>query len=190
MNKTCRCGKEYIQYSTMQTRCSFCLAKRAKDTREKKERKDHRKAKEGLKTWSQWNSEAQRAYNKVIRLLDRHEPCISCGREDWEIKEYLVGGKWDCGHYKTRGAFPELRFALYNSHKQCKSCNGGSGKYTKKNHTVGKDYRINLIEKIGLENVEYLEGPHPLREYSIEDLKEIKQGFNQWARELEKALET
>ena len=184
------CKQEFTRFRPLQQVCSpKCAAEHAKKTREKKERVEHRKAKEGIKTWAKWNSEAQAAFNKVRRLMDKNESCGSCGRTNEEVLPtdgWRPGGAWDCGHYKTRGAFPELRFILINAHKQCKSCNGGSGKYTRKNHTVGKEYRIRLIEKIGLHGVEYLEGPQPRREYSIEDLKEIKQGFNEWARELER----
>jgi len=86
----------------------------------------------------------------------------------------------------TVGAYPELRFEKLNSHKQCKSCNGGSGKYTKKNHTVANQYRINLINKIGIEKVEWLEGPHQAKHWSIEDIKEIKKMYANKAKELEK----
>jgi len=37
--------------------------------------------------------------------------------------------------------------------------------------------------------VEWLEGPHKIKKYTIDEIKEIKTGFNAWARELEKAVE-
>jgi len=171
--KKCRsCKTEFDQFNTLQNLCFKCLASKAKTTREKDERKAHRKAKESLKTARDHVPAAQKAFNKLIRLRDYDQPCISCGRTESEIEEKFMAGKWDCGHFKTRGAFPELKFVLYNAHKQCKSCNGGSGKYTRK-----------------IENVEWLEGPHAPKKYTIDELKEIKTGFNAWARELEKAIE-
>ena len=56
--------------------------------------------------------------------------------------------------------------------------------------TVGADYRINLIEKIGLEKVEYLENNNDLdlNKNDIEYLKRIKRIFNKRARSYEKRI--
>lgn len=91
-----------------------------------------------------------------------------------------------CRHYLSRGSHPELRFNEDNCHKQLKSCNGGSSKYARKGRTVAEGYRARLIEKIGLERVEALEGPHEARRYSIEDLKAIKARYQALALQLEK----
>jgi len=99
-------------------------------------------------------------------------------------ERWKVGGSWDCGHFLTVGAFPELRFEPLNAHKQCKSCNGGSGKYTRKNKTVGTDYRERLVQKIGLTKVEWLEGPHEPAKYSIGDIKEIIKEYKAKLKEL------
>jgi len=55
-----------------------------------------------------------------------------------------------------------------NIHKQCnKNCNLSlSGNIPR--------YRPNLIKKIGLQNVEWLEGPHEIQKLTISDAKEIK----------------
>lgn len=120
---------------------------------------------------------AQTAFNAFIRARDNDLPCISCGRTDADVKQtdgWKTGGAWDCGHFLTRGAFPELRFEELNAHKQCKSCNGGSDKYAKKTQLVRDGYRINLIKKIGLDKVEWLEGPHEPKKYTCAELKEIE----------------
>ena len=122
----------------------------------------------------------QKSFNAYIRKRDEKEGCSSCSRSISEIEGndgWKVGGAWDCGHYLTVGAHPELRFEELNAHKQCKSCNGGSGKYTKKNHTVGKEYRIRLIKKIGLDKVEWLEGPHKAKKYTCTDLMVIERYY-------------
>jgi hypothetical protein len=46
-------------------------------------------------------------------------------------------------------------------------------------------YRPELIRRIGLANVEWLEGPHEPAKYTIDELREIKTGFNAWAKEIE-----
>lgn len=103
--------------------------------------------------------QAQAAFNAYIRARDKQEPCISCGRNH--------AGQYHAGHYRTVGANPELRFEELNCHKQCAPCN---------NHLSGNivNYRINLIEKIGLASVEWLEGPHDPKKYTIEEIKEIR----------------
>jgi hypothetical protein len=59
-----------------------------------------------------------------------------------------------------------LRFDEQNTHKQCSVCN---------NYKSGNlaEYRPNLINKIGLDSVERLEGPHNPKKYSIDELKDL-----------------
>ena len=131
--------------------------------RETKERRDK------LKSRSQWLSEAQAAFNKFIRERDKDEPCISCQR--------FHNGQYHAGHYRSIGACPELRFEEMNVHKQCAPCN---------NHLSGNaiDYRINLVKKIGVENVEWLEGNHELQKLTIDEIKEIKTKYKNKLKEL------
>jgi len=166
-------------------------ATKAKEKQAKAERKDLKARKEKLKTKTQWEQDTQKVFNRFIRLRDRYQPCRSCKRTNDEVEVtegWKVGGSWDCGHYLSVGAHPELRFEPKNAYKQCKSCNGGSGKYTKKSATVSKQYRINLIEYVGIDVVDWLEGPHELNKYTIEQLKEIKRHYSTKARQLEKEV--
>jgi len=70
------------------------------------------------------------------------------------------------GHYRSVGAHPELRFEPDNCHAQCAQCN---------NFMSGNllNYRANLLNKIGQERVEWLEGPHKKSKLSIPELKEL-----------------
>lgn len=113
---------------------------------------------------------AQQAFNAFIRYNDRNDPCISCGRHH--------NGQYHAGHYRSVGAHPELRFEELNCHKQCAPCN---------NYLSGNiaDYRINLIKKIGLDKVEWLEGPHEPKKYTCEELKEIETYYKQKLKELQ-----
>jgi hypothetical protein len=134
-----------------------------------------------LRTVSDWTKLAQAMFNKFIRMRDADKSCISCGREH---VEWTLGGSWDCGHFRSVGAAPELRFEELNAHKQCKSCNGGSGKYARKNHTVSAEYRVRLIERIGLAKVEWLEGSHEPKRYRIDELIAIRDLYRRKAKEL------
>lgn len=102
--------------------------------------------------------EAQKWFNKFIRLRDAGNPCISCQRN--------TGAKMNAGHFRSVGACPELRFNEFNVHIQCEHCNSF------KSGNIG-EYRPNLINKIGVEMVMWIEGPHPANKYTIDDLKEI-----------------
>ena len=113
---------------------------------------------------------AQSVFNSYIRERDSERPCISCGRNH--------GGQYHAGHYRSVGAHPELRFNEDNCHKQCSVCN---------NHKSGNiaDYRIELIKRIGIEKVEWLEGPHDPNKYSCQDLKEIELAYKQKLKQLQ-----
>ena len=85
---------------------------KAKATREKKERVEHRKAKEKLKSVSDWTKEAQKEFNRFVRLDDYKEGCISCNRTKEEVEatdSWVVGGCWDAGHFRSRGAASHLK---------------------------------------------------------------------------------
>jgi hypothetical protein len=145
-------------------------ALQSKEKRVKADRKETREKKQALKTRSQWMKEAQIEFNRYIRLRDADQTCISCGR--------VHRGQYHAGHYRTVGSCPELRFSELNVHKQCAPCN---------NHLSGNivNYRLQLIQKIGEENVEWLEGKHEPKHYTIDDLKAIKAKYKTLCRELE-----
>lgn len=153
----------------------------------------HRADKERIKPASKHLAEAQAIFNKCVRLRDFSLSCISCGKSKHEVEVaqgWKTGGAWDAGHFMTRGSKGQLRFVWYNVHKQCKSCNAGGGKFSHKAASVDERYRVNLIEKIGMEKVEYLETNNELdtRKNDIEYLKKLKRIFRKKARILEKRI--
>lgn len=127
-----------------------------------------------LKPTSYYKSQAQQAFNAFIRARDADLPCISCGEAN---PPDLHGGQWDCGHFKTVGAHPELRFEEFNAHKQCKSCNAGAGKFTAKEATVTQQYESGLIARYGQEYVDWLNGPHEMTNYRREDYIRIRDEY-------------
>ncbi|WP_313087175.1 recombination protein NinG [Stutzerimonas nitrititolerans] len=178
--KKCRntaCRTEFVPARPLQTACSVACAialtqaTKARQSREqdKQERAARRAARERIKTKGDYLRETQAAFNEWIRERDRDLPCISCGRHHQ--------GQWHAGHYRTVGANPELRFNPLNVHKQCAPCN---------NHKSGDivNYRINLVERIGADQVEWLEGPHEPKRYTIEELKAMKAKFRAMTRSL------
>jgi len=170
--KACKqCGAEFSPFNSMQkccdVKCAIEYSARQRVNKEIKADKDR------IKTKAQWIKEAQAKFNEFIRLRDYDKPCISCGRHH--------KGQYHAGHYISVGAAPELRFDEDNCHKQCSACNNYlSGNLVK--------YRVNLIQKIGLERVEALEGPHEAKKYTIEKIKEIKKHYSDKVKELKKTI--
>jgi hypothetical protein len=148
----------------------------------KEERKEIKKAKEGLKTAGEYIKEAQAAVNRYIRARDFNKPCISCDTEKVSVFGGYKGScGWDAGHYRPRGSAGHLRFNVLNIHKQCVKCNRWlSGNVV--------EYRVRLIERIGLERVEALENDNSLRSFDIDYLKRVKKIFNKRARWYEKRV--
>ena len=155
--------------------CSIGWAniKKAKKQAQEATRKrvEHRKEKERIKSRGDWIKEAQAAFNRWIRARDAELPCISCGR--------FHDGQFHAGHYRTTASAPELRFNENNVHKQCSPCN-----LHKHGNVI--EYRINLVKRIGIELVEWLEGHHEPKKYTIEELKQIKTKYSALVKALEK----
>jgi hypothetical protein len=173
--------------------CSYdCATKHglhlASTNREKEQRKWVREGREKLKTRRDYEKDCQRDFNRFIRARDAHLPCICCGQ--WGDDEFWkLGGQWDAGHFLSVGGHPELRFDEANCHKQLKSCNAGEGKYAGKRRTVGDEYRVRLIEKIGQAEVDRLEGPNEAKKYTADEMKAMAAHYRARTRELRKEQE-
>lgn len=183
--KKCRvCPEKFSPMNSMQIVCSPSCAlelakkQKAKDKAEDERRKrlDTKKRKEALLSVSDWTKKAQRAFNAYVRERDKGLTCISCGSSPND-NDLITGSRWDAGHYRSTGSSPELRFEPLNCHAQCVKCNRNlSGNVV--------EYRINLIHRIGAENLEWLEGPHNPKRYRIEDLKQIEAKYKALRKEL------
>lgn len=130
---------------------------------------DLRKRKMDAKPIGYWMKRAQAAFNAWVRERDRDQPCISCGRHHQ--------GQYHAGHYRPAGSNPELRFEPDNCHLQCAPCNS---------HLSGNlaAYRPALIAKIGLERVEFLEGPHEPKRYRREEYQAIEAEYKAKLKEI------
>lgn len=161
-----------------------------KKIKQKSDNKKHREAKAKLNdTIPRWTKKAQVAFNKYIRLRDRNLPCVSCGKNEAEVikdmRGVTCGGVWDAGHWRSRGSCPELRFCETNCFKQCKKCNGGSGKYGRKEALVKDSFKSEVRRRIGRAQLEWVNGPHEPKRYRVEDLKEIEALYKERVKEIE-----
>ncbi|AOI76073.1 recombination protein NinG [Burkholderia sp. NRF60-BP8] len=178
--KKCRqCGVVFTPMRSMQKVCSpgcaMALAEKEKARKaaraQREERKSLREALEKAKTRGTHLRELQAAFNAWIRARDAGQPCISCGR--------YHQGQNHAGHYRSVGSEPALRFEPDNVHLQCQPCN---------THLSGNliPYRINLIRKIGLERVEWLEGKHEPQKLTIAEIQERKAFYRAEVRRMKK----
>jgi hypothetical protein len=170
--KVCRC--KFQPRSSLQVVCTpQCAYKWVKIKAEGVQRKKDAKRKIELKSKSQWLKEAQKQFNRYIRLRDELKTCISCGRHH--------KGQYHAGHFLTVKARPDLRFNEDNCHKQCSACN---------NYLSGNQlkYRVRLIRKIGLERVEALEFHGPALNLIVQDIQAIKETYRIKANELQKQI--
>ncbi len=140
----------------------------------KAERKADKTKREKLKSLRDWLRDAQAAVNAYVRERDKEKPCISCGR--------FHQGAYDAGHYRSTGSNPALRFHLDNIHRQCVPCNQHKG-----GNAI--EYRLGLIKRIGIERVEWLEGPHAPAKYNIEQARAIRDEFRAKLKALKKSQE-
>ena len=118
--------------------------KKVKEKRKKVEidfekvKKENKKSGAKKTAWS-W-------FSKFIRERDKNNPCISCGK---------VRSSYHCGHYIPKSRGEQFYFNEKNCHKQCVYCNLFlSGNLAK--------YRLGLIKKIGLKEVEEIEKLPPI----------------------------
>jgi hypothetical protein len=89
----------------------------------------------------EYEAEAREVFQLWIRLRDKKDSCISCGR---------VAESYDAGHFFCAELYSGLIFHEDNCHKQCKRpCN-------KDRHGNLANYRIGLVKKIGEERVKWL----------------------------------
>lgn len=179
MTRKCKiCREVFIPTKPVQTVCgfgcaltlSFSIRAKADKIAAVKDRRAIKELKESKLPF--WNKKVEKIFNEFIRLRDFDQPCISCGR--------YHQGQWHAGHFLTVGAHPELRFEELNVNRQCQPCN---------THLHGNvlKYRKSLLEKYGVEVVDWLEGPHPLNHYTVDDLKAKFTHYTAKAKQLKEA---
>lgn len=154
-----------------------CAEKHVEQEKARKERSDRQKGLQALKRRADYLKEAQIAFNAFIRERDKNQACISSGRP---LQQEALGGGYDCGHYRSTGSAPHLRFDERNAHGQSKHDN----RYLAGNAV---EYRKGLINRYGLSFVESLESDNTPRKYTVEQLQQIKQHYRSKLKQLKEA---
>ena len=185
--KNCRqCGQEFTKQRGMQRVCTWqCgLALRKSEEEAKAKREATRRLRDGrkrLQTKSDAQKETQKAFNSYIRARDdvSNQPCIQCNKLE---AEPMNGYMWDAGHFQGTGGYPELRFNELNCHREHSRCNRGAAKGNN-DRTAKERYRANLVNRIGGDMVEWLEGPHQALRLDIEQLRALTEYYKKAEKE-------
>lgn len=134
-----------------------------------------RRRKEAIKTIPELIKEAQHAFNAYIRARDHDKPCVSCDAPPPDMSKLHAGR--DAGHYRSTGSASHLRFHPDNCHAQCVKCNQwGAGKAV--------EYRMRLLQRIGLDRVEALESDNTPHKWTREELIAIRDTYKAKLKEM------
>jgi hypothetical protein len=177
------CARAFTKNRPLQAVCSpTCALTLARELTAKKEakakaedRKATREKLDAMRTKPQLVKLAQTAFNSFVRARDADKPCISCGKPP-----STQANSTDCGHYRSVGSAPHMRFVEDNAHGQCKHCN----QHLAGNHVA---YRQGLIQRIGQRAVDLIEADNTVRKYTKEGLLEIAHHYRAEARRLKRA---
>jgi hypothetical protein len=134
--------KQFLQ-ATCDFKCAIEYSKILKANKEKLEwKKTKTILKDKLKTLTQFEAEAKKAFQKWIRLRDKDLPCISCTTFETDL--------FDGGHFKKAEIYSGVIFNEMNCHKQCRKCN----RFLGGNELM---YREGLVKRYGEQTVIELE---------------------------------
>ena len=170
------CKKEFQKASPLQSVCSpTCAIERSYELNKKKREKEVNDKVKDMKVRLMKRGDyiklLQIVFNMYIRKRDEKLGCVSCGVTKCE--------EFHAGHYIAT-TYQYLRFNEFNVHKQCSKCN---------THLRGNSipYRIELIKRIGLAEVERLENDrHKNLEITIPEIQELIKEYKFKTKQLTK----
>ena len=190
-SKTCKaCGTSFTPSRPLARACSVPCAlsigraktEKAQASKAKVERAEHReKLKTVRETLPVLKKAAQKEFNAWVRARDEKQPCISCGEPPPDFSQLHAGR--DAGHYRSIGSASHVRFNEDNCHAQCVRCN-----QYKSGNAV--DYRIGLVNRIGLDAVEALESINDVKKWTHDELRAIRATYSAKTKQLKKASES
>lgn len=194
--KKCRiCKAKFEPFSSLQVACSVkCAREEARKQLEKKAEKAAKQARAERRefnrrdlTWQ--HKQCQRVFNRM-RVLEElqwfrdrgMEPeCISCGKTHMD---------WCCGHFKTRGAQPGLRYDRMNTFLQCnKACNESLSGNIEGTRT-SRGYKQGLVDRFGEEEakriIDHCETNTAPAQWEWQELEALRKEWNQRIRDMER----
>lgn len=172
-----RCGLAYVEAQKRKKKAKDDKEYR-KETKRRREKLKKRTGKNGyydnLKVQKHWY---------VKNVLRKGEDCYTCG-----LKQSFGDSPqaFHVGHFMAAKSVDPRRFMLFNLRIQCQCCNTH-------NSGMRAEYRIKMIEEMGLEHTEWLEcevNHKSLKEQypEVEDIKKETAYYSKINREAKKLL--
>jgi hypothetical protein len=183
--KTCRvCKAKFTPKDSFETWCgpdhgyeiAMARLEKAHKAEKLKERKADAVKREAQKTPSALEAECRAIVQEIARIRDRNDGCISCHMPA------NYGGQWHGSHFRPAGNNAAVQFHLWNIHKACAQCNLFKG------GNLGA-YRPRLIEKIGADRVEWLDGQNQVVKTNPAYLIRFKKVMGKRLRRIRKAAQ-
>lgn len=173
------CGGQFVPARPLQNVCGPRCALRKVRQAKVEERAQIRTRKEAVKRIPDLIAEAQEAFNAFIRHRDEGKGCFVCGAP---LRMGGIGGGFDAGHVRSRGAAGHLRFNEDNCHGECKRCNSSTGA---KPHEI----EAGAIQRIGQERYDALRNDNTPHKWTHDELRAIRDTYRAKARELQRQAE-
>lgn len=169
--KNCKNKFEQVRFNQKFCLEPECVRVWVESEKAKQWKKTKQKAKQDLMTLSDYLKLAQQVFNKFIRLRDKGQVCISCQKK--------INGVEHASHFLSAGGHSIVRFHEDNVWTSCYKCNVMlSGNQI--------EYRKALIDKIGIERVQWLENNGSKeKKWTKEELKEIMAIYKKKIKEYE-----
>ncbi len=169
------CPKQFWPRTSFATCCSQrCAMKKGKQEKAA----NLKAAKDKVKSMTDLHKEAQKEFNKWVRLRDAQLPCISCGAPPPDLSGLHAGR--DAGHYRSVASAKHLRYDPSNVNAQCVHCNQwGAG------NSIG--YRRGLLERNGAADVDRLECDNQVKKWKEEEVIAIRDKYRALAKALKGA---
>lgn len=140
------------------------------------EKRADKEKREKQKRPSVLERECREIVQKIARIRDRKDGCISCHMG----ADY--SGKWQGSHFRPAGNNAAVQFHLWNIHKACAQCNlFKAGNLS--------EYRPRLVEKIGADRVAWLESQNQVVKTNVRYLVRFKAVMGKRMRRIEKRFE-
>jgi len=169
--KNCKEKFEPVRFNQKYCLKDECIRVFVEQAKSKAWKKTKSKMKTNLMTLQDYIKLAQITFNKYIRLRDKGNVCISCQKP--------INGVKHASHYLSAGGHSAIRFHEDNVWVSCYKCN-----VMLSGNAV--EYRKALINKIGIERVEWLENNgNSEKKWLKDELQELIQKYKKKIKEYE-----
>ena len=169
--RNCKEKFEPVRFNQKYCLKDECIRIFVEEAKSKAWKKTKSKMKTDLMTLQDYIKLAQITFNKYIRLRDKGKVCISCQKP--------INGVKHASHYLSAGGHSAIRFHEDNVWVSCYKCN-----VMLSGNAV--EYRKALINKIGIERVEWLENNgNAEKKWLKDELQEIMTKYKKKIKEYE-----